>query len=530
MSWSDIPDIYKELGAALSAYDWTRAASVTSKLIGRINEEPAPCPEANAKAIIGALRKQRRFELLVPVAEALIRSGQSHVRIRRSYAQALIDQGILIAPEYVLQTLTQDPNQDEVAEAHGLLGRVYKQLYVNADRPNSVLVRSYFDRALGEYLDTYRLNPRKHTWHGINVVALLKRATVDGLALAGAPDPDALARDIIDAVAASEDAWDLATRMEALIALGKYTEAESVALDYSQHPEADTFEFGSTLRQMVEVWRFTDDAPPGSTILPILRAAKLRGERGIIEHTPQAVEREIQAVKAARISLENNFGDDKIVTLRWYETGLLRTKSVARIERLNGSGHGTGWLVSSTDFFPNRPPALLLLTNAHVVNATGTAGALTPDRTHANFQGLDAMSGIGDEIVWSSPPDQLDATLLTLSNEPPKAQPMPLWPKKLRLNEPAQRVYIVGHPAGRDLSLSLHDNKLLGCSDRILHYRTPTEGGSSGSPVFEEEDWRVIGLHHATGRYERLDGKQPPYDANEGIAIVALQAETRKAN
>ena len=85
----------------------------------------------------------------------------------------------------------------------------------------------------------------------------------------------------------------------------------------------------------------------------------------------------------------------------------------------------------------------------------------------------------------------------------------------------------MGHPEGRDLEFSLRDNKLLECNDSLLRYRTPTEHGSSGSPVFEENGWEVVGLHHASDLYERLDRKQPPYEANEGIAISALQRATR---
>ena len=533
MSWSDARDINTALSAALITYDWKRAAVICSELIRRITVEPSPFPEASAKEIIAALRKKRRFELLVPVAEAFMRSGQNAPRIRRQYAQGLIEQGILVASEPILQSLTTDPleGDSQVDEAHGLLGRIYKQLYVASGQPQGPYARVFFERALSEYLQTYRFDPKQHVWHGINVVALLHRGRADGISVQNAPDPDRLAHDILEALpspSATTEAFDLASRLEVLVALGRHAEAEAVALEYSQHPAADAFEFGSTLRQFEQVWRLTDGAPPGSTILPILRAARLHGENGQVTTSPAHVEREIATVQHALTTLEKTFGEDKTTTLRWYETGLLRTKSVARVERLNDKGHGTGWLVRSEDFFPDLPPRRLLLTNAHVVSPTGGNGALQPDQVRANFQGLKSHFDFEDKPVWSSPPDQLDATFLAFRNGAPEADPMPLFERKLRLLEPPARVYIMGHPSGRDLEFSLHDNKMLACTDRFVHYRTPTEPGSSGSPVFEADEWKVIALHHAGGAVSRLDGVAEKYEANEGIVIRGVQEATRK--
>ena len=514
MSWSDLSDIHRALTAALGAYDWNKARDICDDLIGRTHKEPTPFPEADAKAILAALRKKRRFDLMASVADAFITSGQNAPRIRRQYAQALIDQGLLLAAEPILQLLASEPleGDSQAAEAHGLLGRIYKQRYITIDRADNKYARAFFERALAEYVQTYRLDPSRYYWQGVNAVALLRRAKADRIPVQHAPDVDALAREILETLryaSQSAEAFDLATRLEALIAVGDFKAAEETALLYSSHPDADAFEVGSTLRQFKEVWRLNDDDPPGATILPLLRAAKLRGENGSLNVQPADVDAEIALVRNARSQLERNFGTDKTVTLQWYQTGLLRTKSVARVERVNGKGHGTGWLVRAEDFFPGRS-GTLLLTNAHVINPEGTDNALAPEQAQANFLGAGQVLRFQSKVVWSSPPDQFDATFLAFTNDAPPVEPMPIASRKVRLGVPAPLIYIMGHPAGRDLELSLHDNKLLGCNERVLHYRTPTESGNSGSPVFEEDAWEVVGLHHAGGTFDRLDGRTRP--------------------
>lgn len=534
MSWSDTFDLQNRLDAALSQYQWNAASEVCNELIQRVHREHTPYPEPAARQVLDALRKKRQFTLAARVAETFVRFGQTAPRIRRQYAQALIDQGILLSPEPVLEALTaetlQGDDANEIAEAHGLLGRLYKQLYVQADNPSNPYARAFFNRAVQEYLHTYQLNPARNSWHGINAVALLHRGKEDGIDVQPPPDADAVARAVLESLpepAKVVYAFDAATRLEALLALGrKEEELQRAAVDYVEHPEADAFEIGSTLRQLEEVWRLKLETPPGATILPLLRAAKLRREGGSIDTPPEKVRREIAAVQSAAVRLERTLGEDKTVTLRWYKEGLERTASVARIDRRNGEGHGTGWVVRSNDFFPNDVfpdgPRLLLLTNAHVVNQEGTGLALPPDEVRANFEVLDCEFEFEPRIVWSS--SELDATFLAFRNGGPAVDPLPLFDKKVKMTIPAARVYIIGHPGGRTLHLSLNDNDLLGCSDSLLHYRAPTEPGSSGSPVFEAVDWRVVALHHSGGTFDRLDGTQPPYEANEGITIRAIKA------
>jgi len=61
-----------------------------------------------------------------------------------------------------------------------------------------------------------------------------------------------------------------------------------------------------------------------------------------------------------------------------------------------------------------------------------------------------------------------------------------------------------------------------------VHYRTPTEGGSSGSPVFNSQ-WKVIALHDAgSNEMPKLKNKVGYYQANEGIWIEAIRDQLAK--
>ena len=90
------------------------------------------------------------------------------------------------------------------------------------------------------------------------------------------------------------------------------------------------------------------------------------------------------------------------------------------------------------------------------------------------------------------------------------------------------RAYVIGHPRGLEQpQFSLQDNHILGYDETRMHYRSPTEGGSSGSPVFDKQ-WNLIALHHAGSlEMRRLDGVGV-YAANEGILVSAIIAAVRE--
>jgi V8-like Glu-specific endopeptidase len=123
-------------------------------------------------------------------------------------------------------------------------------------------------------------------------------------------------------------------------------------------------------------------------------------------------------------------------------------------------------------------------------------------------------------VIWSV--HELDATLLNLDKRVSGPTAYPVH-KRLPGKGGVERIYVMGHPGGGALAVSLHDSHLLDYEDPRIHYRTPTAEGSSGSPIFDSQ-WRLIGVHHAgSWKMPRLNGQVGTYEANEGIWIEAIR-------
>ena len=530
MAWDDLDELEYKLTLALLRFDWDAADEICRSIVDRLPGEAERFPDKKARSFLQALRRKRRFGAMGLLAQAFLDSGLETAQIRRQYGQALIDRGMPSGAEPYLQQLINEPetSASEQAEAHGLMGRIYKQRYVNeAGKANPERARSNLQRSFDEYAHSYNAAPIANTWHGINMVALLARAEKDKITLTGATDYRALAKTILDTLDKKEEdatdglwAWDIATQMEAFVALGQVDGATRTANKYVVSRGTDDFEISSTLRQLLEVWQLNNDTPPGYTLLPILRAEQLFKGGGGLTVPIEEARRDLGK------NLEKIFGIDSAKSLKWYRDGLERSKSVCRIERADGKGFGTGWFVKSTDFFPSQPLRPLVLTNSHVVSET-YPDAIRPPGAWMNFQLLEKRIQM-KSIVWCSPVAELDATFLDLADEL-TPDPMQLFPTPLEMAEPGPRMYIIGHPGGRDLEFSLNDNRLIACNAQKLHYRTPTEGGSSGSPIFDQVGWQVVGLHHAGKlRMPKLNGPAGEfYEANEGISILAIQQKTK---
>lgn len=535
------------LPPAIDSLDETRVASATRALVEAIRQTDDSCPLELAWPVLERLRARRWFNDLRELAEAFIDSGQAAPQIRRLYAQALIEQGKLRAAIDELESLRSilPAGHREHGEACGLLGRAFKQRYVNADNPTLERTRQDLARAIALYEGIY-LQDRSRSWHGINAVALLCRAARDGLDLPDHPHPGADAVAYAQALLASiqerrnyreANLYDYATAAEALLALDRGQEAAEWLTLYVGHPGANPFELASTRRQLVEVWRLDRDHAPGAHLLPLLEAALIGDDGGQVvvgaADTRHAIAARHQALKGDGRNLhglEKVLGFDTFQSLDWIRNAQLRALGVARIGRDRVRGEGTGFLIRGSDLYPPLGEEMLLLTNAHVISSDPRAAAAIPaDEAIVVFEAHDSNEHweIAAEL-WTSPPDALDATLLRLNRPVTHAPPYPLASSP-PLRDGKQRVFVIGHPAGGSLAFSLQDSLLLDHELPLLHYRTPTEPGSSGSPVFNAS-WRLIGIHHkGSGQMQRLNGATGTYGANEGIFIGSIRAAIMQA-
>lgn len=520
----------------------------------------SPQRYGEARAFAQRMRAARAFDELGIVCDAMRYYDPGDVIARVWEAQSLVDRGMPMAARDVLlpalKLAVEKGDEKAWFEVQGLLGRAAKQIFVNQVATTPLRANAYLEEALSAYRTAYSKDAGKAYWHGGNIAALLRRKS---LLIGGAPtiteDPVAFAEDLrrtLDSIPVDgRDYWWFATSAEAELGRGKHDAFAVELKKFLDHhgsdgnPDTDAFAVNSMLRQLREVWLLdAEDAPPvARAALALLSKALLEwsgpGERKEALFVPAesvAAERAIDDV--TRDQLQKAFGNVGPMSAQWWELGLKRARSVAAIY---GPGQmaprrvGTGFLVK-VRACGGSDVGCFVLTNAHVIGDPDPklVAVQSYQQATVRFEGYEPTRDFKIKgVAWVSPFRRHDAALLEIEACPADIEPIPVT-ATLPNAASERRLYIIGHAGGNELAFSFEDNQLLdheGPPDGhprqpdvvLMHYRTPTMGGSSGSPVFVDNRWTAVGLHHSgSAVMQRLNGKPGTYQANEGIALSCI--------
>ncbi|MFM9109835.1 MAG: trypsin-like peptidase domain-containing protein [Prochlorococcaceae cyanobacterium] len=240
-------------------------------------------------------------------------------------------------------------------------------------------------------------------------------------------------------------------------------------------------------------------------------------------------------------ALERVLDTNDLMGLRFFEQGLRVARAVGRVHIGDGDGDsqgfGTGFLVAPR----------LLLTNHHVL---ADADQARHSKVEFNFQ--EGPSGelqatqcfaFAPQELFLTDPD-LDYSLVAVADDDGGLAtygwlPLIADTGKLLVGE---TVNIIQHPNGEPKQLAIRNNQVVDELELFLHYRTDTDPGSSGSPVFNDQ-WEVVALHHSgvpkrNERGEVLTGdgrvwddwmgeQRIAWEANEGVRVSRLVSHIR---
>jgi hypothetical protein len=497
-----------ELKSALQEYRFRDVRDLTD----RVNVTAFEFPQI--KKALGLLRRKCLFSDLEHAASIFHMAGKTAPVIRRQWSQSLLDQNRVAQALSILESISKETAEDPVEgpEIRGLIGRAYKQRYVNEGGAENLRL------AISAYLPDWEHHRGDYRWQGINLVALLARAKRDDVDPGKTLDLEQIAQNILDDIDehGATGIWDYATAMEASIALGDQAEALAWAKKYVRHPDSDAFELASTLRQLKEVWCL-EGSTIGDMLLPVLEYALLQREGG-----------SLQPLRADKVPSKTGFeavwGPEGYIYFEWIDTLYGYCKAVARVsDAATGAPKGTGFLVPGDSLNTAWGHAPVFLTNSHVISLNpADESPLHPTEASAEFTRLPGRPKVGiGELLFSSPRVELDVSIFRI-DAPSRSRTLEATHHLPKVNvdpDKPQRIYVIGHPGGSELAISLYDNALAEYWEQYVRYRSPTEGGHSGSPVLTRQ-LRIFAIHHRA-LYDR--------QLNEGIILNAVKTALQSA-
>ncbi|WP_105436358.1 DNA/RNA non-specific endonuclease [Neorhizobium tomejilense] len=263
-------------------------------------------------------------------------------------------------------------------------------------------------------------------------------------------------------------------------------------------------------------------------------ARRDRGRKDTLSGEPSerlAIRRDLLEPKQADPKgFERVIGESDLTSINYLERGKRASAAVCRIRvpSPGGEWYGTGFLVGPR----------LLMTNAHVLGNEFEAG-----QAEAEFSYEHDVDGVlGDPVQFNLLPHEIfftdpqaDVTFVSIAPVSNKGIPLERfgWLGLLPLSGKAvdgEYVTIIQHPGGGPKQISIRANQIVKLDldipriENFIHYRTDTEPGSSGSPVFNDQ-WQVVAIHHKAVPAPRDPAKpDAPVEwiGNEGVRISAL--------
>ena len=224
-----------------------------------------------------------------------------------------------------------------------------------------------------------------------------------------------------------------------------------------------------------------------------------------------------KAVDPSRNKLkEAIIGDNNFVDVAWLERAISATKKVAKIGR---PGAGTGFMISED----------ILLTNEHVFPNEQKA---QKSKLQFNFDtGIDGK--YKDIDYWETDPSslfhcnkKLDYAIVKVKPNGAGQKAGEVWgffdisiKPDIQVNA---RANIIQHPGGDCKKIAFRDNQIRKVGSDYLQYVTDTFGGSSGSPVMDD-DFNVIALHKEA--HGRIEGSIKRWYYNQGSLISTIYEE-----
>ena len=252
------------------------------------------------------------------------------------------------------------------------------------------------------------------------------------------------------------------------------------------------------------------------------------------------------------LGIERKIGNtNDILSVEFFEAGILAAKSVGRFNIFYGDSFGTGFHVGHQ----------VIMTNHHVLSDPTLAESCEFElNVEENKFGKPKRT-----FTYSLDPDrffltnkELDFTLIAVSDPLGDNPPIDHFGWHVLLNVQGKirvggAVNIIQHPDGSNKAIVVHNSYFLHLenhttSEQFCWYSGDTKEGSSGAPVFNSR-WEIVALHHKAIPKTNSNGdivdrrgyamshtrwKQNPEDiawiANEGIRASRLVQAIEKVS